>query len=140
MHDRKTRIAVGQLVAEARGLDAGEKLATRIRSFADHASAAVVDRIAYEEIRHVELGIKWYLKEFDNDVDKAIKEFHDIAIKMGNQGAFVPPFDHEKRAQAGMQPEWYEPVAEIMKQMREQKRDELRASKKKMQEQSLLSK
>lgn len=129
MHDRRTRIAVGQLVAEARGLDAGEKLAQRIRSFGDKDSARIVNVIAHEEVRHVELGIKWYLREFENNTDAAIKEFHQIAVRLGNQGAFVPPFDHEKRAQAGMLPEWYEPVADIMKQIREQKMKEIRAAK-----------
>lgn len=120
-HNRKERIAVGQLVAEARGLDAGERMVGRFYGLRDKESAAIVKVIAEEEVRHVQVGVKWFLRECGGELETAIKEFREIAIRVGNQGAFTPPFNVERRRMAGMEPDWYLPVAQVMKEMREQK-------------------
>ncbi len=41
---------------EARGLDAGERLALKLVGWGDTRSAAIVDRIALEERAHVSVG------------------------------------------------------------------------------------
>lgn len=121
---RKERIALGQLVAEARGLDAGPKLADRLTGARDKESGDIVRIIADEEIRHVQIGVKWFLRECEKDSIDPIKHFHSIAIKAANFGAFAPPFNKERRALAQLTPEWYEPVAEVLGRMREEKRKE----------------
>lgn len=53
---RRERLAVGQLCQEARGLDAGPKLAERLIGMGDTESAAIVRKIAEEEVAHVSIG------------------------------------------------------------------------------------
>ncbi|KAI0564501.1 Ferritin-like protein [Gracilaria domingensis] len=115
------RLALGQLVAEAKGLDAGPKLVERLVGFGDNKSAAVVRQIADEEIRHVKLGVKWFLKECDRLQLDSIKTFHSIAIRLANPGAFARPFNEERRLEAGMTPEWYLPVAEEVERQRRER-------------------
>lgn len=124
---RRERIATGQLVAEAKGLDAGPKLAQRLVGTGDKASADIVSIIADEEVRHVQIGVKWFVWECERAGLDAIKEFHAIAIRMSNPGAFSRPFNEERRAQAGLTPEWYLPVAEIMDEMRAERRKRMKA-------------
>lgn len=119
---RRTRLAIGQLVAEARGLDAGPRLAQRLVGTGDNASADIVRVIADEEVRHVQIGVKWFMAECERGGLDAIKEFHEIAVRVGNPGAFAPPFNAERRAAAGLTPEWYLPVAEMMQEVRAKQR------------------
>lgn len=117
------RLALGQLVAEAKGIDAGPKLAARLVGTGDVQSADVVSVIAKEEVRHVRIGVKWFLRECELEgVVDAISEFHDIAVRHANPGAFARPFNEERRRQAGLTPDWYLPVADIMAQQREDRR------------------
>lgn len=53
---RRERLAVGQLCQEARGLDAGPKLAERLIGMGDAESARIVKQIAEEEVAHVSIG------------------------------------------------------------------------------------
>lgn len=108
------RLALGQLVQEARGLDAGPRLASRLTGAGDVESAALVRTIADEELRHVRIGVKWFVKECANVGCDPVQRFHDIALLHANPGAFAPPFDQKRRSEAGLEPEWYLPVAEQM--------------------------
>lgn len=129
---RKDRLALGQLVQEARGLDAGPRLAARLRKSGDSASADLVQIIADEELEHVRIGVKWFVRECEKEESDPVKEFHAIAMRLSNPGAFVPPFDEERRMEAGMSPEWYEPVAEAMReQVLERRRKKQLAQKQK---------
>lgn len=119
---RRARLAVGQLVAEARGLDAGPRLAQRLVGTGDSPSAGIVRVIADEEIRHVQLGVKWFLWECERTGTDAIKEFHNIALALANPGAFAPPFNEERRASAGLTPDWYLPVSQMMREMKEKRK------------------
>ena len=47
---------------EARGLDAGPRVAERLRGLGDLRSAAIVTRIAEEELAHVAVGVDWFLR------------------------------------------------------------------------------
>lgn len=119
---RRERVAVGQLVAEARGLDAGPRLASRLLGTGDKPSADIVHVIAEEEVRHVQIGVKWFLRECRRAQVDAIKEFHTIAIRAANPGAFIRPFNEERRAAAGLTPDWYLPVATMIEEMRAERR------------------
>lgn len=111
----RMRLALGQLVQEARGLDAGPRLAARLVGTGDVESARIVETIADEELRHVQVGVKWFVRECEREQRDPVSTFHSIALEHANPGAFSPPFDEERRRQAGLEPEWYLPVAEQMK-------------------------
>lgn len=114
---RRDRLAVGQLCQEARGLDAGPRLAARLEGAGDRESAAIVRQIAQEEVAHVEIGVRQFLDECERggtDAAGAVEVFHEIALRLSNPGAFAPPFNVERRKEAGLMEEWYLPVAEEM--------------------------
>lgn len=117
------RLALGQLVAEARGLDAGPRLAERLVGLGDVESAKIVRTIAEEEIRHVKIGVKWFVRFCESDGKDPVEVFQRIALDMANPGAFVPPFNKERRELAGMSEDWYLPVAEEMKKLRVKRTD-----------------
>lgn len=119
---RKERLVLGQLVAEARGLDAGPRLVKRLVGTGDNESAKVVQVIADEEMEHVRLGVKWFLIECETEGLDAAEEFKRIALEMSNPGAFAPPFEVERRRKAGLLPEWYMPVAEEMQRVIDEQR------------------
>lgn len=123
---RKERLALGQLVAEARGLDAGPRLADRLVGAGDKRSAEIVRVIADEELEHVRIGVKWFIRECEREGANPIAEFQSIAMRLSNPGSFAPPFNEERRRQAGLDPEWYIPVAEQMKKQCQERRKELR--------------
>lgn len=50
------RLAIVPMSQEARGLDAGQRLATRLVGAGDNRSASIVKRIAEEERAHVAVG------------------------------------------------------------------------------------
>jgi uncharacterized ferritin-like protein (DUF455 family) len=54
--DLTARLAVVPMSQEARGLDAGQRLAMRLVGAGDARSAAIVARIAEEERAHVAVG------------------------------------------------------------------------------------
>lgn len=54
------RIAMIQLVAEARGLDSHRRLVDKCNGMKDRTSALLVDQICKEEVAHVRFGVKWY--------------------------------------------------------------------------------
>eukprot|EP00171_Calliarthron_tuberculosum_P016259 IDg16259t1 len=112
-----------QLVQEARGLDAGPRLAARLVGAGDNESAQLVRTIADEELRHVQIGVKWFITECERLGKEPVLEFHAIAMRYANPGAFAPPFDEQRRGAAGLTPEWYLPVAEQMRVQMQEIRD-----------------
>lgn len=114
--NRRDRLAIGQLVQEARGLDAGPKLAAKLVGYGDKPSSEIVATIGEEEVAHVQIGVKWFLRDCQQSGQgqDAVSIFHDIALRLSNPGAFHPPFNEERRRQAGLLPDWYLPVAEAL--------------------------
>jgi uncharacterized ferritin-like protein (DUF455 family) len=122
---RRERLAVGQLCQEARGLDAGPRLAKRMIGMNDIPSSAIVNKIAEEEVAHVSIGVKWFVRECERtgDGEQATAIFHEIALRLSNAGAFAPPFNEDRRSAAGLNPDWYYPVAEEMANQRRVKNE-----------------
>ena len=117
------RIVLGNLVQEARGLDAGPRLADRFTGMGLPNCASIVARIAEEEKDHVRIGMKWFLRLLDNE--KCPKEeFQRIALSKSNRGAFTPPFNTKRREEVGLDRDWYLPVAEMMKKLLQEKKVE----------------
>ena len=59
--DLAGRLAVVPMSQEARGLDAGPRLAEKLVGCGDNRSAAIVSRIAAEEKAHVAVGETYFL-------------------------------------------------------------------------------
>lgn len=108
--DLLARIALTPLVQEARGLDAGPRLVTKLRSAADHPSAAIVQQIVDEEVAHVRGGLRWFSWLARRHAMEPMPAFHRIYREHAS-GPLYRPFNEAARALAGMEPGWYEPLA-----------------------------
>ncbi len=110
-HDLMGRLAVVPMVLEARGLDVTPGMIA-IFERAGEARAVEAMRVIYaEEVHHVAYGSKWFhflcgRHELDPKV-----AFHDL-VRRYFHGALKPPFNEEKRAEAGLPPDFYWPLAE----------------------------
>ncbi|MCA8883864.1 MAG: ferritin-like domain-containing protein [Rhodobacteraceae bacterium] len=105
------RLAVVPMVLEARGLDVTPSMIEIFRKAKDDASVAALQVIYGEEVGHVAYGSKWFhflCGRADIDPKDA---FHDL-VRRYFHGALKPPFNEEKRAEAGLPPDFYWPLAD----------------------------
>ncbi|GAB0492044.1 hypothetical protein MMPV_003303 [Pyropia vietnamensis] len=116
--DLAARLALGQLVQEARGLDAGPRLADRLVGSGAHESAALVLKISAEEVPHVAAGVRWFVWAVAAGVGAGPASpqarFFELAMRHANAGALAPPFNTAARDAAGLGEDWYLPVSEAM--------------------------
>jgi len=109
--DLMGRLAVVPMVLEARGLDVTPGMIEVFRrAKVDHAVAAL-ETIYAEEVAHVAYGSKWF--HFlcgRHDLDPKDR-FHAL-VRQYFHGNLKPPFNEEKRAEAGIPPDFYWPLAE----------------------------
>jgi uncharacterized ferritin-like protein (DUF455 family) len=74
------------------------------------SAVAALETIYAEEVAHVAYGSKWF--HFlcgRNDLDPK-QAFHEL-VQTYFHGALKPPFNEEKRAEAGIPPDFYWPLA-----------------------------
>lgn len=112
--DLMGRLAVVPMVLEARGLDVTPSM---IKTFekakgdpAAESAVAALHVIYAEEVHHVAYGSKWF--HFlcgRHDIDP--KEAFHALVQRYFHGALKPPFNDEKRAEAGIPPDFYWPLA-----------------------------
>lgn len=105
------RLAVVPMVLEARGLDVTPGMISIFEKAEDMGSVDALKVIYSEEVHHVAYGSKWF--HFlcgRHDLDPK-DVFHDLVRKYFH-GALKPPFNEEKRAEAGIPPDFYWPLAE----------------------------
>jgi uncharacterized ferritin-like protein (DUF455 family) len=114
-HDLMARLAVVPMVLEARGLDVTPGMIDIFRAAKDEPAAtdavAAMEVIYAEEVHHVAYGAKWFhflCGRHDIDPKEA---FHDL-VRRHFHGALKPPFNEEKRAEAGLPPDFYWPLSE----------------------------
>ncbi|WP_415403258.1 ferritin-like domain-containing protein [Tateyamaria sp. SN3-11] len=104
------RLAVVPMVLEARGLDVTPgMIAVFAKAKADQAVAAL-ETIYAEEVAHVAYGSKWFhflCGRHDMDPKEA---FHGL-VQRYFHSPLKPPFNEEKRAEAGLPPDFYWPLA-----------------------------
>ena len=104
------RLAVVPMVLEARGLDVTPgMIAVFAKATADQAVAAL-ETIYAEEVAHVAYGSKWFhflCGRHDLDPKEA---FHGL-VQRYFHSPLKPPFNEEKRAEAGLPPDFYWPLA-----------------------------
>ena len=105
--DVRERLAVVPMSQEARGLDAGDRLAERLVGWGDNRSAAIVARIADEEQAHVSIGVFWFklICKALNEDSKSV--FIDTLTELCPD-LLRAPFNHEKRQYVGIPREFYD--------------------------------
>lgn len=105
------RLAVVPMVLEARGLDVTPSMIEIFRKAEIAGAVAALETIYAEEVGHVAYGSKWFhflCGRADIDPKDA---FHDL-VRRYFHGALKPPFNEEKRAEAGIPPDFYWPLTE----------------------------
>ncbi|EDM32221.1 hypothetical protein RTM1035_12233 [Roseovarius sp. TM1035] len=105
------RLAVVPMVLEARGLDVTPGMIEVFDRAGESAAVAAMQVIYAEEVHHVAYGSKWF--HFlcgRHDLDPKTT-FHDL-VRRYFHGALKPPFNEEKRAEAGIPPDFYWPLSE----------------------------
>ena len=105
------RLAVVPMVLEARGLDVTPNMIRLFEKAKLKNAVKALKTIYEEEVSHVAYGSKWF--NFlcgRNNLDPKI-EFHRLVTKYFN-GFLKPPFNEEKRADAGLPPDFYWPLAD----------------------------
>ena len=109
--DLMGRLAVVPMVLEARGLDVTPGMITIFRKAGLDTAVEALELIYAEEVAHVAYGSKWFhfLCGRENQDPKEV--FHALVRKYF-RGALKPPFNEEKRAEAGLPPDFYWPLAE----------------------------
>jgi uncharacterized ferritin-like protein (DUF455 family) len=114
-HDLMGRLAVVPMVLEARGLDVTPGMIDIFRRAKDDPAAGqavtAMEVIYAEEVHHVAYGSKWFhflCGRHDMDPKDA---FHAL-VRRYFHGQLKPPFNEEKRAEAGLPPDFYWPLSE----------------------------
>ncbi|CAG9467607.1 unnamed protein product [Pedinophyceae sp. YPF-701] len=108
--DVRQRLAAIPMSQEARGLDAGPRLAKRLgRKEGDWRSSAIVRRIAEEERAHVAIGVSWFVRVCDALGERDYGEaFRADMRAAGLVDVLRGPFNHGARAEVGMDRAWYD--------------------------------
>ncbi len=109
--DLMGRLAVVPMVLEARGLDVTPGMIEIFRKAGEDKAVSALETIYSEEVGHVAYGSKWFhfLCGRDNLDPKPL--FHDL-VRRYFHGPLKPPFNEEKRAEAGLPPDFYWPLSE----------------------------
>ena len=105
------RLAVVPMVLEARGLDVTPGMIEIFRKAQAESAVAALDVIYAEEVHHVAYGSKWFHFLCGRDDLDPVVVFHDLVRKYFH-GGLKPPFNEEKRAEAGIPPDFYWPLAD----------------------------
>lgn len=109
--DLLARLAVVPMVLEARGLDVTPNIIEAFKRSKESKAVQALEVIYSEEVSHVAYGSKWFnfLCGRNNLDPKDI--FHKLVRKYF-KGALRPPFNEEKRADAGIPPDFYWPLTD----------------------------
>jgi uncharacterized ferritin-like protein (DUF455 family) len=109
-HDVAARLAVVPMVLEARGLDVTPATLERVAAAGDQNGAKILARILDDEIRHVGLGTKHFLRcaEIAQEAPEGL--WQDL-VKRHFRGMVKPPFNDSARLAAGLPREFYAAIA-----------------------------
>jgi uncharacterized ferritin-like protein (DUF455 family) len=105
------RLAVVPMVLEARGLDVTPGMIEIFRKAKDSGAVAALETIYAEEVAHVAYGSKWFHFLCGRHDEDPKTRFHAL-VQTYFHGALKPPFNEEKRAEAGIPPDFYWPLAD----------------------------
>lgn len=102
-HDVLARMACVPRVLEARGLDVTPGMINRLREVGDGDTVAVLEVILREEVRHVEIGTRWFRWLCTERGLEPVSTFRGLLAEHGMR--LNPPFNATARAAAGFLPE-----------------------------------
>ncbi|MHA6344166.1 ferritin-like domain-containing protein [Roseivivax sp. CAU 1761] len=105
------RLAVVPMVLEARGLDVTPGMIELFRKAGAADAVAALETIYAEEVGHVAYGSKWFHFLCGRGEIDPLPKFHEL-VRRYFHGPLKPPFNAEKRAEAGLAPDFYWPLAE----------------------------
>lgn len=105
------RLAVVPMVLEARGLDVTPGMIEIFRKAKETATVEALEVIYSEEVGHVAYGSKWFHFLCGRHEMDPKDTFHTL-VRRYFHSALKPPFNEEKRAEAGLPPDFYWPLAE----------------------------
>ncbi|KAL0019983.1 hypothetical protein WJX79_007802 [Trebouxia sp. C0005] len=106
--DLAGRLAVVPMSQEAKGLDAGPRLAEKLVGCGDNRSAAIVSRIAAEEKAHVAVGVSWFTQLSAALGEDPGAAYQRCITSLGQQEGLRPPYNHVSRQEVGLQQHWYD--------------------------------
>ena len=109
-HDLPARLAVVPQVLEARGLDVTPVMMARLRAAGDDRSADILEIIYRDEIAHVAAGNRWFRWACDSNGSSPAETFR-VLVSTYFRGELKPPFNDLARAEAGLSPDFYRPLA-----------------------------
>ncbi|SIS92217.1 Uncharacterized conserved protein, contains ferritin-like DUF455 domain [Roseivivax lentus] len=109
--DLAGRLAVVPMVLEARGLDVTPGMIEVFRKAGAQDAVAALETIYAEEVGHVAYGSKWFHYLCGAGGIDPTPEFQRL-VRHYFKGALKPPFNEEKRAEAGLAPDFYWPLAQ----------------------------
>jgi uncharacterized ferritin-like protein (DUF455 family) len=104
------RLAIVPMVLEARGLDVTPGMIKLFKDINDKETVKTLEIIYSEEVGHVAFGSKWFhflCGRYDKDPKET---FHEL-VKKYFKSSLKPPFNDEKRAEAGIPLDFYWPIA-----------------------------
>jgi uncharacterized ferritin-like protein (DUF455 family) len=104
--DALARLAVVPMVLEARGLDVTPATVARFEAAGDTRSAAILNRIYHDEIRHVRAGTNWFGWSCEARRIAPVAEWKRL-VGARFRGAIKPPFNASARDEAGLSREFY---------------------------------
>ena len=105
------RLAVVPMVLEARGLDVTPGMIELFRKAGVTQAVEALETIYGEEVGHVAYGSKWFHFMCGRENLDPKDVFHDL-VRHYFKGFLKPPFNEEKRAEAGLPPDFYWPLVE----------------------------
>lgn len=105
-HDLGARLAVVPMGQEARGLDAGDRLAKRLVGMGDNRTAAIVRRIATEERAHVAVGVAWFSRICAALGVEPGPSFQKLLLTL-TPGLLKGPYNDAERQEVGLPQQWY---------------------------------
>ena len=109
--DLHGRLAVVPMVLEARGLDVTPGMIAIFEQASEAQAIAALKVIYAEEVSHVAYGSKWFNWLCGRDGSDPKEVFHRL-VRRYFHGTLKPPFNEEKRAEAGLPPDFYWPLTE----------------------------
>ena len=105
------RLAVVPMVLEARGLDVTPGMIAMFDKAGDTETVKAMEVIYAEEVGHVAYGSKWFHFLCGRHEMDPKESFHALVRKYFHS-TLRPPFNEEKRAEAGLPPDFYWPLVE----------------------------
>lgn len=109
--DLEARLAVVPMVLEARGLDVTPGMITLFERAKDAETVEALKTIYAEEVGHVAYGSKWFHFLCGRHERDPRDAFHALVTRYFH-GPLKPPFNDEKRAEAGIPLDFYWPLAD----------------------------